>query len=95
MRVDTVSIPQSLIESPKALENKELTKSQTRGDIRAGEPQAAISAPLGSGRTYSLSSLRAAVGYHAKFLTVASSNVEASLHGPVIPRAILDHLNAR
>jgi hypothetical protein len=95
MRVDTVSISQSPIESPKAIEKKELTIGKPKEDAPIDEPQSFIPTPFGTGRTYSLSSLIAAVGYHAKFLTVAESNIEAANHPPVIPQLILDRFSAR
>ena len=89
MRVETTSVPQSLVESPKALEKKELTNSESR-EKSLEEPQSFIPSPFGSSRTYSLSSLKKAVDYHAKFLTVAQSNVEAANHPAAIPKALLN-----
>jgi len=93
MRVETTSVPQSLVESPKALEKKELTNSESR-EKSLEEPQSFIPSPFGSSRTYSLSSLKKAVDYHAKFLTVAENNLAAAGHPPAIPQGILDRLNA-
>jgi hypothetical protein len=94
MRIDTVSIPQSFVESPKPLDKKELTRNESKNEPSSEEAQSFIPAPFGLSKTYSLSSLKAAVGYHAKFLTVAQNNLEAVKHPPAIPRAILDSLVA-
>ncbi len=76
-------------------DKKELTNEESKENSQVDETQSFIPSPFGSSRTYSLSSLKAAVGYHAKFLTVAESNLEAVNHPPVIPREILDRLNIR
>ena len=93
MRIDATSVPQSMVESPKAIETKELTDSETSKDT-LDESQPFIPSPFGSSRTYSLSSLRSAVEYHAKFLTVAENNLTAANHPASIPKGILDRLNA-
>jgi hypothetical protein len=95
MRIETPSVPQSQIESPKAIEKEELTESNAKDNTAVDESQSFIPSPLGSSRTYSLSSLRAAVDYHAKFLTVAESNLKAVNHPSTIPQGILDRLNCR
>jgi hypothetical protein len=93
MRVDLPLLQQSVVEPSKIVEKKEIRK-ETTGASQTDE-SLSFAAPLGSGGTYSLSSLRAAVDYHAKFLTVAENNVEAANHTGVIPRMILDRLNGR
>jgi hypothetical protein len=95
MRVELTSIPQSQIEAPKTIDNKEINGSDSGNDTAMDELQSFVPFPIGSGRTYSLSSLKAAVGYHAKFLTVAESNVAAVNHPAMIPQEILDRLNCR
>ena len=95
MRIETPSAPQSPIESPKAIEKKELTETDSTEKTVADESQSFIPSALGSSRTYSLTSLRAAVEYHAKFLTVAENNLKAINHPPVIPQGLLDRLNSR
>jgi hypothetical protein len=95
MRVESPLVPQTLIDSPKPIDNKEVSESSS-GDLQPLEEMSSfVPSAIGSGRTYSLSSLRAAVDYHAKFLTVASSNVEASNHPATIPRAIIERLSGR
>ena len=94
MRVDFSSIPQSQIESTKTVEKKEI-KGAESGSAEQEEVQSFIPFSLGSGRTYSLSSLKAAVDYHAKFLTVAENNMAAVNHAATIPRGILESLNCR
>jgi hypothetical protein len=93
MRVDMPVVPQSLIESPKSLENKELTGNSARAEKPEEESLSYFPSPLGFSGTYSVSSLRAAVDYYAKFLTVAESNLQAAQHPPTIPQLILDRLN--
>jgi hypothetical protein len=93
MRIEGTSVQQSLVESAKALEKKEVTNDKT-SEKSVDESQSFIPSPLGTGRTYSVSSLRSAVEYHAKFLTVAENNLAAVNHPPVIPQGILDRLNA-
>ena len=93
MRVDIPSLSQSLVETPKLAENMDVTRSDP-GEPEE-EPSSFVPAPLASSRTYSLNSLRAAVDYHAKFLTVAESNLKAIQHAGAIPQVLLDHLNGR
>jgi hypothetical protein len=93
MRVEMPVVPQSLIESPKSLDKKELTGEDVQAEKLAEESQSYFPSPLGFSGTYSLSSLRAAVDYHAKFLTVAESNLQAAQHPPTIPQMILDRMN--
>lgn len=94
MRVESTSVPQSLIESPKTIEKKEFTDSDSGEKSLIDESQSFIPSPFGSSRTYSLSSLKEAVDYHAKFLTVAENNLAAVNHPSSIPQGILDRLNA-
>ena len=93
MRVEMPLVPQPLIESSKALDKKELTNSSSGEGQPTEEPQLCFASAFGSSGTYSVSSLRAAVDYHAKFLTVAESNLQAAQHPPTIPQAILDRFN--
>jgi hypothetical protein len=95
MRVESPLIPQSLIDSPKIIDNKEVSEKGSGDPQPLEESSSFVPAPLGSSRTYSLSSLRAAVDYHAKFLTVAGNNVEAANHPATIPKAIIDRLSGR
>ncbi|MBN1566261.1 MAG: hypothetical protein JXA73_00320 [Acidobacteria bacterium] len=93
MRIDTANIPQSLVESPKTIEKKELINGvSTEGNLE--ESQSLPFPPFGSSRTYSLASLKSAVDYHAKFLTVAENNLAAANHPPTIPQGIRDRLNS-
>jgi hypothetical protein len=95
MRIETPSVAQSQIESPKSIEKKELTDDNLKGNPAADESEPFIPSPFGSSRTYSLSSLKSAVDYHAKFLTVAESNLKAVNHPSSIPQGILDRLSSR
>jgi len=93
MRVELTSVPQSQIESAKTVDKKEIKGTELGSAVEAEELQSFVPFSLGSGRTYSLSSLKAAVEYHAKFLTVAESNMAAVNHAAAIPRGILNRLN--
>jgi hypothetical protein len=93
MRVELTALTQSLIESPKNIEKKEVTADNSRENQPAEETLHFIPSPLGSSGTYSPSSLRAAVDYYAKFLTVAENNLAAANHPPTIPKTLLDRLN--
>ena len=95
MRIETPSVAQPQIESPKASEKKELTENSSSGSTTLDDSEPFVPSPFGSSRTYSLSTLRSAVDYHAKFLTVAESNLEAVNHPSSIPQGILDRLNYR
>jgi hypothetical protein len=95
MRIDTLTVLQPPIESPKSIEKRELTESNSSGANEPEELETFLPAPLGMGRTYSVSSLKSAVNYHAKFLTVAANNVQAAQHTSMIPQAILNQFNAR
>jgi hypothetical protein len=95
MRVELTSIPQSQIEAPKTVEKKDLIGGDAGNNSAMDESQSFVPFSLGSGRTYSLSSLKAAVERHAKFLTVAESNLSAVNHAVTIPKGILDRLNCR
>ncbi len=95
MRVEMPLTQQSLIESPKVIDKKELkaNDSMSQTGRPAEESQSFFPSPFGFGLTYSVSSLKAAVEYHAKFLTVAQSNLDAAQHPPTMPQLILDRLN--
>jgi hypothetical protein len=96
MRVESPLVPQSLIESPKAVDIKEVANNFSPGELDGPEDSSSyFPSPFGSSGTYSISSLRAAVDYHAKFLTVAENNMQAVNHPAAIPQLILDRLNAR
>jgi hypothetical protein len=95
MRIETPSVAQSQIESSKSIEKKELTDSTLKQNTTVDDAEPFVPSPFGSSRTYSLSTLKAAVDYHAKFLTVAESNLEAVNHPSSIPQGILDRLNFR
>ncbi|HTY64243.1 MAG TPA: hypothetical protein VMG30_18475 [Acidobacteriota bacterium] len=95
MRVEFTSVPQPQIESAKTIEKKEIKGSNPGNATEPEEMQSFIPFSLGTGKTYSLSSLKAAVDYHAKFLTVAENNMAAVNHAATIPRGILDSLNCR
>jgi hypothetical protein len=93
MRIENALLSQSLIESSKPLEKKEVTSDSARQNTLLEDSKSFIPSPLSSSGTYSVRSLKAAVDYHAKFLTVAESNLQAVQHSAMIPQVILDRLN--
>ena len=95
MRIENALLSQSLIESSKQLEKKEVTSEDGKNNAILEDLNSPISSPLGSGGTYSVASLKAAVDYHAKFLTVAENNLQAVQHSAMIPQVIIDRLNGR
>jgi hypothetical protein len=95
MRVESPVVSQSLIDAQKTIEKKEVNNSVSRESDSVESSQSFFPSPFGSSGTYSLSSLKAAVDYHAKFLTVAENNAEAALHSSRIPQAILDQINGQ
>jgi hypothetical protein len=95
MRIDSALLSQSPIESSKPLENKEVTSDSAKQNMLLEDSGSFIPSSLGSSGTYSVRSLKAAVDYNAKFLTVAESNLQAAQHTAMIPQAILDRLNGR
>lgn len=95
MRVDNAVISQTMIESQKPIEKKELSNILLRDGENSGDLRSFIPSPFGSSGTYSISSLRSAVDHHAKFLTVAENNVEAANHTGKLPQLLLDRLNAK
>jgi hypothetical protein len=92
MRVESPLVSQSLIESSKTIEKKEVNVNSLRDREPSEDSPSFVPSPFGSSGTYSVSSLRAAVDYHAKFLTVAQNNLEAAKHPGTIPKMILDRL---
>jgi len=95
MRVEMPVVPQPLVESPNNIEKKELKPSRVGEEKPDEGSQSFVPSPLGSSGTYSVSSLKAAVDYYAKFLTVAENNLQAAHHPQKIPQMLLDRLNAR
>jgi hypothetical protein len=96
MRIESTLISQSLVESTKTIEKNELnSESAKKTNSQDQEAQRFIPSSLSSSGTYSVASLKAAVDYYAKFLTVAENNIQAAQHAPTIPQALLDRLNGR
>ena len=94
MRIESQVVPQTLVESPKIIDKKELNANGS-GKLEVEESRPSIPSPFGFNGVYSPSSLRAAVDYHAKFLTVAQNNLAAVNHSATIPQAIIDRLSGR
>jgi hypothetical protein len=90
MRIDNAVVSQSLIESSKPLEKKEVESANVNREALFEDSQSFIPSSLGSSGTYSVRSLKAAVDYYAKFLTVAESNLRAVQHSSTIPQVLLD-----
>jgi hypothetical protein len=98
MRVEIPTTPTPWAEANKnerMSESKALEKTSSNG----AEPKEAeniedaqlLQPPVkGSASVYSPASLKSAVDYHAKFLTVAESNIKAAYHISGIPQSILD-----
>ena len=95
MRVESPLVPQSLIESSKPIENNALKSDSSPYAEPVEQASSYAVLPLSSSGIYSPASLRAAVDYHAKFLTVAGNNLEAANHAATIPRAIIERLSGR
>jgi hypothetical protein len=95
MRIENTPLPQSLIESQKPIEKKEVTTDSNGNILSDDDSQSVIPTPLGSSGTYSVASLKSAVDYYAKFLTVAESNIQAANHSAAIPQSLIDRLNGR
>jgi hypothetical protein len=89
MRVESPLVQQSLVDTLKSIEKKDVTTQQSGDGEFSEDIQSFIPSPFGSSGTYSLSSLRAAVDYNAKFLTVAENNQAAVNHTATIPQSIL------
>ncbi len=95
MRIENGYIPQSLVESPKTIEKIDVTTVCDKKVSENENSASFIPLPLSSGGTYSVASLKSAVDYYAKFLTVAESNIQAAHQTAKIPQALLDRLNGR
>jgi hypothetical protein len=95
MRIENAVISQTLIEASKTIEKKDVTPVGEKTLTENEEVDPFIPLPLSSGRTYSVASLKSAVDYYAKFLTVAESNMQAAQPTNGIPQALLDRLNGR
>jgi hypothetical protein len=91
MRVESSLVSQqSLIESSKPIDKKELIGKSNKPDEIAEEGESFIPSAFGFSGTYSVASLKSAVDYHAKYMTVAESNTLAAKSMTRIPQAILD-----
>jgi hypothetical protein len=93
MRIESQLVPQTLVESSKPLDKKEIKSKDSGEDSSSDASIFSSPAPFGSSGTYSVSSLKAAVDYHVKFLSVAENNMMAVNHPPTIPRALIEQLN--
>lgn len=95
MRVENPLVQQSLVDSRKVVEKKDLIIEGTHENKADGEQRLLpfIPSPFGSSGVYSISSLKAAVDYHAKFLTVAQNNLAAADHASTIPKDLIDRMS--
>ena len=91
MRVEGQVFPQSLVESSKPLDKKDISSKNSSEDPASDDSQLLTLSPFGTGGTYSVNSLKAAVDYHVKFLAVAENNMLAVNHPPTVPAEVLDH----
>lgn len=96
VRVENPIVSHTLTELSKTIDKERVNSTRSiREDGAEDEMPSSAPLPFRSGKTYSPMSLRAAVDYHAKFLTVVQNNLEAVNHPAAIPRELLDRLNAR
>ena len=95
MRVESSLVQQPLIDSTKVAETKEVKANNASNPETVEEPSPFSASPFSFSGTYSPTSLKAAVDYHAKLLTVAENNMEAVNHPPTIPKGLLDRFNVR
>lgn len=93
MRIENAVISQTLIEASKTIEKKDVTQAGEKKVAENEDQDPFIPLPFCSGGTYSVASLKSAVDYYAKFLTVAESNMQAAQQTAKIPQALLDRLN--
>jgi hypothetical protein len=94
MRIESPVVSQSLIESSNPIEKKELTSVSNKPEETAEESASFVPAAVGFSGTYSIASLKAAVDYHAKYMSVAESNTLAAKSMTVMPKAILNYFNS-
>jgi hypothetical protein len=93
MRVDNAVVSQTLIDSTKIVDKKPVSSNGSPMEQSVEKGSSSIPLPFGTSGTYSPSSLKAAVEYHAKFLSVAQNNVQAADHASAIPKAILQRFS--
>jgi hypothetical protein len=94
MRIESPQISQSLIESSKPIEKKELTGESQKLSETPEDDMSFVPSAFGFSGTYSVTSLKAAVDYNAKYMTVAESNAQAAKSMTMIPKAILNYFNS-
>ena len=90
MRVESSLVSQTLIESSKPIDKQELTDRSNKPEETANESLSFVPSAFGFSGTYSIASLKAAVDYNAKYMTVAESNTSAAKSMTAIPQTILD-----
>lgn len=91
MRIESsVVSQQTLIESSKPIDKKEPIGKLNKPEETVEESASFIPSAFGFSGTYSVASLKSAVDYHAKYMTVAESNTLAAKSMTKIPQAILD-----
>ncbi len=91
--MDTLLLSNSLLRLPKIPENRQSAAIHPGSREVPEDAPVFLPSPFGSSGTYSVSSLRAAVDYHAKFLTVAENNAQAVRHPGSVPESIIERLN--
>jgi hypothetical protein len=90
MRVESSLVSQTLIESSKPVDKQGLTVKSNEAEETADESPSFVPSAFGFSGTYSIASLKAAVDYNAKYMTVAENNALAAKSMTAIPQAILD-----
>jgi hypothetical protein len=94
MRVESSLVSQTLIESSKPIDKQELTVRSNKLEETTDESSSFIPSAFGFSGTYSIASLKAAVDYNAKYMTVAENNALAVKSTTVIPQAILSRFRS-
>jgi hypothetical protein len=95
MRIESSLVSQqTLIESSKPIDKKEQIGKINKPDEAADEALSFVPSAFGFSGTYSVASLKSAVDYHAKYMTVAESNTLAAKSMTGIPQAILSRFKS-
>jgi hypothetical protein len=94
MRIESPLVSQTLIESSKAIDKQELTDRAKKPEETTDESLSFVPSAFGFSGTYSIASLKAAVDYNAKYMTVAENNTLAAKSMTAIPQTILDRFRS-
>ena len=94
MRVESSLVSQTLIESSKAIDKQELTDRSNKPEETSDDSSSFVPSAFGFSGTYSIASLKSAVDYNAKYMTVAENNTLAANSMTAIPQTILNHFRS-